>query len=75
MMRATCEMQAGKCEDGKQRYRKLLEQANTGRRMTAEDLDRAATNANVPQFAFATTAAPASKPYISASASVLPRYK
>jgi len=40
MMRATCEMQAGKCEDGKKRYRKFMEQAATGRRFTAEELDR-----------------------------------
>lgn len=44
MLRGTCEMQAGKCEDGKKRLRKFLEQANTGRRMTAEELDRFATD-------------------------------
>jgi hypothetical protein len=44
MLRATCEMQAGKCEDGKKRYRKFMEQAATGRRFTAEELDRAATS-------------------------------
>lgn len=49
MLRSTCEMQAGKCEDGKKRYRKFLEQAATGRRLTAEELDRS-TKSQAAQF-------------------------
>ncbi|HET6584358.1 MAG TPA: hypothetical protein VFG69_12940 [Nannocystaceae bacterium] len=38
-IRAVCEMKAGRCQDGKKRYRKFLQQSMTAASMTAGDLD------------------------------------
>lgn len=40
--RAICEMQAGRCEDGKKRYRRFMEQTATGVKYSAGELDATA---------------------------------
>lgn len=44
-VRATCEMKAGRCQDGKKRYRKFMQHSLTAGSMTAGDIDAAVLSA------------------------------
>lgn len=46
-LRSECEMKAGRCQDGKKRYRKALQQGPSGASMSAGDLDAAVLSAAV----------------------------